>query len=278
MFSSETASQFMIQNDDDDGGSRIVSALQISFIVFAFIAGGAVLGIFLRNALPEHHLSPDAKDVARLGTGLVGTIAALVLGLLIASAKSSYDTRSGQINQLTANVILLDNSLEKFGAQADATRESLRRTVTIMAERIWSESLLRPSAVTAYKTNEAFSELVERLDKLSADSELRRTTKDRAVQAVADLAKIRFLLFAEAETDQSIPAPFLMVLVFWLTIIFVSFSLFAQPNPIVIGCLFLFAVSAAAAIYLVLELAQPFDGLMQISDAPLRNALGPLTR
>jgi hypothetical protein len=147
-----------------------------------------------------------------------------------------------------------------------------------MAERIWSEALLRPSAGTAYMTNEAFTELVERLDKLAADSELRRSAKDRAVQAVADLAKIRFLLFAEAETDQSIPVPFLMVLVFWLTIIFISFSLFAQPNPIVIGCLFLFAISAAAAIYLVLELAQPFDGLMQISNEPLRNALGPLAR
>jgi hypothetical protein len=255
-----------------------VSALQISFIVFAFIAGGAALGIFLRYALPGHHLSPDAKDVARLGTGLIGTIAALVLGLLIASAKSAYDTRSGQINQLTANVILLDNAIAKYGAEANSARESLRRTVTIMAERIWSEALLRPSAGTAYQTNEAFTELVERLDKLAADTDLRRSAKDRAVQAAADLAKTRFLLFAEAETDQSIPVPFLMVLVFWLTIIFISFSLFAQPNPIVIGCLFLFAVSAAAAIYLVLELAQPFDGLMRISNEPLRNALGPLAR
>jgi hypothetical protein len=263
---------------DDDRENRTVNALQISFIVFAFIAGGGLLGIFLRNTLPQHHLSQDAKDVARLGTGLIGTIAALVLGLLIASAKSSYDTRSGQINQLTANVILLDNALAKYGAEANPARESLRRTVTIMTERIWSESLLHQSTAIAYTTNEAFTELVEQLDKLAADSESRRSAKDRASQAAGDLAKIRFLLFAEAETDQSIPVPFLMVLVFWLTIIFISFSLFAQPNPIVIGCLFLFAVSAAAAIYLVLELAQPFDGLMQISNAPLQNALGPIAR
>jgi hypothetical protein len=82
------------------------------------------------------------------------------------------------------------------------------------------------------------------------------------------------LLFAQ--TNNSIPMPFLVVLIFWLTIIFASFGLFAKPNTIIVGLLFIFALSAAGAIYLILELGQPFTGLMEISSAPLRSALTPL--
>src|SRR5262245_61258627 len=84
-----------------------VSALATSLIVFACVSGGAMFGMFLRSRVPGHHLSADAKDVVRLGTGLIGTLAALVLGLLIASAKSGFDAQSNQIQQLTSNIILL---------------------------------------------------------------------------------------------------------------------------------------------------------------------------
>lgn len=252
-----------------------MSALSTALIVFVCVAGGAMIGVLLRNAIPGH-LSPDAKDVARLGTGLIGTIAALVLGLLIASAKSSFDTRSGQVNQLTANVIILDNFLAKYGPDAKPARESLRRALAIMTEKIWGEAKANAAKRDVSVPNDALEEFYERLQGLPAANEAQRSLKERAIQAVTDLAKTRVLLFAEAETDQSIPWPFLAVLTFWLTLIFISFSLFAEPNPIVISCLILFSLSAAAAIYLVLELAQPFDGLMHISSEPLRTALGPL--
>lgn len=252
-----------------------MSALSTALIVFACVASGAILGVFLRHALPDH-LSPDAKDVARLGTGLIGTIAALVLGLLIASAKSSFDTRSGQINQLTANVIILDNFLRKYGPEANSARELLRRTVAIMTERIWGEAKAHSAKSNEFAPSDTLEEFYERLQGLPSGNEAQRSLKERAIQAVTELAKTRVLLFAEAETDQSIPWPFLTVLTFWLTLIFISFSLFAEPNPIVIACLLLFSLSSAAAIYLVLELAQPFDGLMQISREPLQNALAPL--
>jgi len=94
------------------------------------------------------------------------------------------------------------------------------------------------------------------------------------VQISNDLAQIRFLLFAESEN--LIPTPFLTVLAFWLMIIFASFSLFSPLNVTVFAFLFLFALSAACAIFLILQLSRPFTGLMMISSAPLRNALGAL--
>ena len=70
--------------------------------------------------------------------------------------------------------------------------------------------------------------------------------------------------------------PFLVVLVFWLTILFISFGLFAPPNATVIATLFVCALSVSGAIFLILELDQPFEGLIRISSAPLRNALAHL--
>src|SRR6266481_8244720 len=230
--------------------------------------------MFLRNTLPEHHLSTDAKDVVRLGTGLIGTIAALVLGLLIASAKNSYDTQSTQIKQMTANIILLDNFLEQYGPETGAIRNLLRRGVVILADRMWRENNSDPAKAAPFEASAASEAFYLKLQELSPQNDAQRSLQARAIQISTDTAQARLLLFAQ--TNNSIPMPFLVVLIFWLTIIFASFSLFAQPNAIVVGSLLVFALSAAGAIYLILELGQPFEGLMQISSAPLRNALAPL--
>jgi len=251
-----------------------MSAIALSCIAFVCISGGALLGMFLRNTLAGHHLSTDAKDVVRLGTGLIGTIAALVLGLLIASAKNSYDTQSTQIKQMTANIILLDNFLEQYGPETGPIRNLLRRGVVILADRMWRENNSDLAKAAPFEASAASEAFYLKLQELSPQNDFQRSLQARAIQLSTDIAQTRLLLFAQM--GNSIPMPFLVVLIFWLTIIFASFSLFAQPNAIVIGSLFIFALSAAGAIYLVLELGQPFAGLMQISSAPLRNALTPL--
>jgi len=95
-----------------------MSALSVSLIAFVIILAGVFAGAMLRRTLPKQHLADDAKDVVRLGTGLIGTIAALVLGQLIASAKSSYDTQTGQVQHITADVVLLDQLLAQYGPEA----------------------------------------------------------------------------------------------------------------------------------------------------------------
>jgi hypothetical protein len=251
-----------------------MSPFAISGITFACISGGALLGMFLRNTLPEHHLSTDAKDVVRLGTGVIGTIAALVLGLLIASAKSSYDTQTTQIKQMTANIVLLDHLLAQYGPETDAARNLLRRGVSILADRMWRENSSGGAKADPFEASAATEAFYAKLQALSPNSESERSLHARAIQISTDIAQTRLLLFAQA--DNAIPMPFLVVVIFWLTIIFASFSLFARPNAIVVGSLFIFALSAAGAVYLILELGQPFAGLRQISSSPLRNALVPL--
>ena len=249
-----------------------MSALAISFIAFAFVFGGALFGMYLRNALPEGHLRDDVKDVMRLSTGLIGTIAALVLGLLIASAKSSYDARDTQIKQITANLILLDGLLEHYGPDAKILRVALRNAVPPLIDRIWNEhnnGKSEPFVATAEAQT-----FVDKIQELKPDSEPKRALQARTLSAAADLGQARLSLFAQAHG--SIPMPFLAILIFWLTMIFASFGLFVRANPTVIITFFVGTLSVAGAIFLILEMDQPLAGLLQISSEPLRHSLARL--
>jgi hypothetical protein len=251
-----------------------LSPLAISGIAFAFIFAGALLGMLLRAILPEPHLSTEARDVVRLGAGLIATISALVLSLLIASAQSSFETQSTQIKQMTAKIILLDNLLARSGPEAEAARILLRRTVPALVDRLWRENSSDAAKAAPFEASAEADALFENIQELSSRNEAQRALQAQAMQITIELAQTRVLMFAQ--TDKAIPMPFLAVLIFWLTIIFASFGLVARPNASVIAALFIFALSASAAIFLILELSHPFTGLMRISSAPLSNALVPI--
>jgi ABC-type multidrug transport system fused ATPase/permease subunit len=198
-----------------------------------------------------------------------------VLGLLIASANSTFQTQSTQVQQLTANIVLLDRTLAQYGPETHLARNLLRRGVASMADRIWRENGSDSGKVAPFEASAAALSLYDEILKLAPRNETQRSLQARALDTVQDLGKTRLLLFAEA--GMAIPIPFLVVLISWLTIIFASFSLFADNNATTIVALGIFAVSASAAIFLILELSQPFTGLMTISSEPLRNALAPLS-
>ena len=111
----------------------------IYLIIFACVFGGALLGVYLRGVLPEEHLSGDSKDTVRLGMGLVGTMAALVLGLLVASAKNFYDTQTGELIQMSAKIVLLDRVLAHYGPETKEARDLLRSAVARALDKLWSK-------------------------------------------------------------------------------------------------------------------------------------------
>ena len=252
----------------------MMSPLFLSLIAFTIILVGIFVGSLLRRTLPQHHLADDAKDVVRLGTGLIGTIAALVLGLLIASAKSSFDTQSGQVQHVTADIILLDQLLAQYGPEARPIRERMRQAVGPLVERLWREGGSVSATGAPFAATTVAEDAFAKIGELSPQTNAQRSLKERAIQTSTDLAQTRLALFTQA--GSSIPMPFLAVLVFWLAIIFASFSLFARLNPTLVAVLVTLALSASCALFLILEMSQPFTGLMQIPSAPLRNALAPL--
>jgi len=241
-----------------------------SWIVFACVFAGALLGMLLRRILPRHHLSEDSKDIVKLGMGLIATMAALVLALLIASAESSHDTQSKGVTEMAADFILLDRTLTRYGPETKEMRSLIPVTVAAILDQTWmgdayrSENLDRALGAGAEPFYQKMRHLEPRHD-------FQRAVYAQALQIGMELGQKRSLLLEE--TGGSIPAPFLVMLVFWLTLIFASFGLFAPTNSTVIAILFACALSVAGAIFLILELDRPFQGLLQISNTPLRDAL-----
>jgi hypothetical protein len=227
----------------------------------------------LRALLPEHHLSSESKDVVKVSMGLIGTITALVLGLLIASAKSSFDTQRNGIAQLSANVMLLDRALAHYGPEAKDCREHLKRSVTAMIAGLWPASHQGGGKGEPTTASES---LYEELQALKPQTDSQRAVQAQAIKTATDVAQARWLL--SAEKGSAIPLPFLAVLVFWLALLFASFSMFSRPNITVVAALLFCALSAAGAIYLILEMDRPFDGLIQLSSDPLERVLAQMGR
>jgi hypothetical protein len=230
-----------------------LSPVAVSAIVFALIFGSTLAGMSLRSFLPEHHLSADSKEIVWLATALIATLAALVLGLLVASTRGSYEQTSGQIGRITADVVVLDRLLEEYGPEAAPLRQMLREAIAPMANSIWriDERGAEPFRATA-QGETAFYKLQE----LVPRDAVQRALQARAVQISTDLAQTRLLLFAQPADVMS--TPFLMVLVFWLVLIFASFSIFARPNATIVIVLFVCVLSTSSAISLILEMGSPF--------------------
>ena len=249
-----------------------MSSIAISLIVFGCVFGGALLGISLRAALPGHHLSADSRGAVMLGIGLIGTMAALVLGLLIASAKGSYDTQSTELTEMSSKIAFLDRILAHYGPETKESRDLLRSSVVRILNRMTSRGGTNPSREEPmYAGSEV---LFEKIQGLSPRDDTQRSLQAQAMNIALGIGQTRWLMFEQGVT--SITMPLLVVLVFWLITIFVSFGLFAPPNATVVTSLFVSALSVSGAILMILEMYTPYAGLIQISSDPLRAALAHL--
>jgi hypothetical protein len=249
-----------------------MSPTAIGWIVLACVFGGALLGMALQRILPEHHLNADSKDVIKLGIALTATMSALVLALLINSAKGSYDIQRDEVTQLSANIILLDRVLAHYGPETKEARVMVGQTAAGLIDRIWPDN--RSGGASPGPSVAAGEGFYDQIQELSPRNEVQRSLQAQALKMSIDIGQTRWLLFEQG--GRSIPMPFLVLLIFWVTIIFMSFGLFAPRNATVIVALFLCALSVSGAIFMILELDRPFGGLIQISSAPLHSAIAQL--
>ncbi len=252
-----------------------MSSLAIGGIVLACVFGGALLGMLLGAILPKHHLSADSKDVIKVAMAMIATLAALVVGLLIASAKGSFETKDSELKRQAAHAILLDRTMAEYGPEAREARDVLRQIVTMRLRQI-SKGGSAEDARSAIGLGSGIEAVQRKLLGLSPQNDAQRWLKSTALQMSGEIAEARWLLLEQ--TGSSIQWPFMTILVFWLALIFTSFGLFAPRNGIALTALFAGALSVAGAIYLIVEMDEPHSGLMKISDSPLRTALDQLGR
>ena len=248
-----------------------MNSILISAAVFVCVFGGAMAGILLHRGLPEHHREGESKDVIKLVLGLIATIAALVLGLLIASAHTSYDTQESEVRQLAVHVALVDRILANYGPEAIEARVMLREIVAADVDRIWPDQGAGTAGLPSREARGRGEDLFARIARLSPVSEVQKFAQGRALQLLTDMANTRRLMAEQA--GGSLSWPFFVVLVFWLVVLFLGFGLFARLNATVLVAFFIGALSVGGAIFLILEMNHPYTGVMQISSAPMRKAL-----
>jgi hypothetical protein len=248
-----------------------MNSLTIGFISAGCIFGGVLLGMLLQKVLPEHHLDTPSKDTVKVGAGMLATLTALVLGLLVSSAKSSFDAMNAGIAQAGAKIILLDQVLADYGPETKEVREQYRHSVASEIERIWPEEKGRLGGVRALESVDTAKTLQAKLRELTPKNDLQKSLLAQASQIVSDVLQTRLLLMEGQQN--TLPTAFLVLLIFWLTGLFISFGLFAPRNGTVLAVLLICALSVSSAIFLVLEMDRPLDGFIKASNAPLRKAV-----
>ncbi len=251
-----------------------MSAFSLATLTFVFAFGGALVGGYVRSLLPPTHLSKESQDVMRLGMGLVATMTALLLGLVTASARSAFDSQDAAIRTSAANILTLDRLLARYGPETVPIRDGLKKGLAFRIEMTWpadgSSNLdLQPTEATS-----AIENIENGILQLTPATETQRWFKSEALKLSEDVTKTRWRVLGSM--GGSVPVVFLAVVMFWLTVTFTSFGLYTQSNASVVAVLFVAAFSVAAAVFLIMELDGPFEGVIKVSSAPLRYALSQL--
>ena len=204
-----------------------MDSLYTASITLGCMIGGIAVGLMIRARLPEHHLRDDSRDVLKLASGMIATLVALVIGLLVSSSKSSYDQASAGATQIGAKVILLDRALRRYGPETEGIRARLGRSIASSIDRLWPRTGARPD-LGAIERATGMEEVLEGILRLEPKDETHRFLRTHVISLMNEVAQARWLLIEQAQTK--LPTAFLAMMTFWLTVLFASFGLLAPRN------------------------------------------------
>jgi hypothetical protein len=245
----------------------------VSFVVFALVWTGTLFGMWLRRALPLDHLSADAKDTIRLAVGLLVTMTSLVLGMLVSSAKTYYDSQKNVVAQMASDIIQLNGLLETFGPESKVLRVELRHSLEDAIDRIWPKE---GSGLSELKPRDLSQNINAQVQMLVPKNAIEAAAQSQILTTVQGLKKTYWLMFLNSE-QTTVSVLLLIVVTAWLVTIFISFGMFAPPNNTVMIMLLICALAVSAAVFIIMEMYSPFNGIMRISPVAVRDALSQMT-
>ncbi|MFC4529051.1 hypothetical protein ISN76_18590 [Dyella halodurans] len=248
--------------------------LLIFLLIFISVFGCALLGMHMRTRLPNHHLDDESATAIKLATGLIATIVALVLGLLISSAKSSFDTVSGDLKRTAVDIVRLDRALAQYGPEVQSLREQLKRSYGIWIDILASGNSVTLETMDSPQMQNRIDDFQRRLAELAPTSANQRQLQQRALGISEELFSERWLAFMHK--SGAIPMTLLIALVSWLCVIFGTYGLLAPRNGTVMFFFLLCALSASGAIFVILEMNTPLTGIVKVSVTPMRDAYSQL--
>ena len=251
-----------------------MSSLAIAAFVFACLLSSMMLGFFLRGRMPQGHLESDSKDTVKLATGLIATLSALVLGLLVASARDSFNQVSGELMRMSVRIVLLDRVLAAYGPDAQEIRDLIKSGYAGAAELMLSGDESQQAKLDTPEAVARVEGIQAKIRQLSPQNDAQRGLQSRALEISDELTGSRWLLIMNMKSSMS--KPLLVALVFWLSLIFTAWAVFAPRNVTVNVALLACALSVSGATFLILELDRPLTGSIRVSAAPVRAALSHL--
>jgi len=246
----------------------------IGSISFVVIFGGVLIGMFCARRLPERHLSSETQTAITVSVAVIGTLSALVLGLMISAANTSYSKASDEVRDLSLQLIRVERNLRRYGPEATEARATLHIWAIAASQQLFPEKGKPPvSSETTIKLLENVQDAV--LD-LRPENERQKYLRTLCLTLSSIMIQSRWAL---EQTGHSIPVPFLVLLIFWLAIVFASFGLFAPRNPTAIGALLLCSIAVAGGIALIEDLSTPGSGgLIQLPAESMRKALSEIAQ
>ena len=252
------------------------SSLEIAACAFVVIFGAAVLGFIVQGLIPNHHFSTESKDAAKLGAGLVATLAALILGLLISSTKGTFDQVNSLMNNVAANYIHLDRLLSDYGPETNPVRKELRDALETKISEIWPEEFrgTTPLPPAAKETRSRFEQIAVEINALKPGNALQTRLQAGALQLEDDLLHERWMIQVVAQGG--VPPLLLVIPVVWISFLTFLYALFSPRNLTVLAVLLCCSLSIGGAIFLIDEMSTPMDGSIKVSSAPLHLALDQL--
>jgi uncharacterized membrane protein YeaQ/YmgE (transglycosylase-associated protein family) len=249
------------------------SASAIGGVICAVIVSGAMGGWIGGWYLPEHHTTNETRNAVSLSMAVVGTVSALVLGLLISQANSAFLAGSNEVTELATDIARLDRLLRRDEPETATARATLRRYAEMKFADLFPDPPGAPR-LNNPATDDMLDHVIDQLQELSHSTPQQQWMITRALQLASDISGTQWLL-AE-QSVQALPTPFLVLITFWLTLLFISFGLFA-PRNLTVGVSFvLCALAVSGAIEMILELEQPFTGMIRISPISMRTMLQTL--
>ena len=257
-----------------------MNSIESGLVVAACVFVGGMAGVMLHSLLPEPHRSKETQDVVRLGTGMLSVLASLVLGLLIATAKQTYDMVDHEMRQYSADLLLLNETLRDYGDAAREPRDLLRRHAEKVLHDVWPAVAKQQRIPAVRLEDREAARLLERVREtiraLTPADAGQKWLQEQALQVSASLLRQRLVLIQqEGATVQPI---ILVILVAWIGFIFASFGLNAPRNATVAGAFLVCSLAIGGAVFLVLEMDRPLNGVMKISGTPMVNALDEMKR
>jgi hypothetical protein len=237
-----------------------------SVVVLLLILVSAALGSYVRLRLADHHFSEESLAAMRIAVGLVATLSALVLSLLISSGKSSLDLVTTALQHNSVAMIQLDHTLSQFGPSASGLRADIKSDYERWLDFLFSSERGTTAEADSQQLLERTYEIQGRIDGPAQDK-----LRDHAIALWDDIFAGRWL--ALEHRRGLIPTPLIAVLVGWLVVIFGIFGFSAPRNWSMCVVFLLCALSATTAVFVVLDLDTPFRGMVNVSKTPMLDAL-----